>query len=71
MEKVMIEKKIIFEGKEYIKIKKIQGNRKTYIEYRNEELQKMKFFEVDKGNLKEISNKEDLKLAIEKNYIIE
>lgn len=67
----MIEKKIIFEGKEYIKMKKIQGNRKTYIEYRNEELQKIKFFEVDKGSLKEIGNKDDLKIAIEKNYIIE
>ncbi|MBQ6992053.1 MAG: hypothetical protein IJN50_03985 [Clostridia bacterium] len=67
----MIENKIIFEGKEYIKMKKIQGNRKTYIEYRNEELQKIKFFEVDKGSLKEISNKDDLKIAIEKNYIIE
>lgn len=67
----MIENKIIFEGKEYIKMKKIQGNRKIYIEYRNEELQKIKFFEVDKGSLKEISNKDDLKIAIEKNYIIE
>lgn len=67
----MIEKKIIFEGKEYIKMKKIRGDKKTYIEYRNEELQKIKFFEVEKGSLKEISNKEDLKLAIEKNYIVE
>lgn len=67
----MIENKIIFDGKEYIKMKKIRGRNKTYIEYRNEELKKIKFFEVEKGNLKEISNKDELKNVIKENYITE
>ena len=66
----MIEKKINYECNEFIKCKIIKGKLHTYVDYRNNELGKIKFFEVDDGNLKEITNKEDLKQAVEKNYII-
>lgn len=66
----MIDKKINIQGNEYIKMKKIKGKNHTYFEYRNEELGAIKFFEVDKGCLKEISDKIDLKEAIKNNYII-
>ena len=36
----------------------------------NKELRKIKFFEIDEGLLKEISNKEDLKETVLKSYRI-
>jgi len=66
----MIENKVIIQGNEYIKMKKIKGKKTTYIEYRCEELGSIKFFEVENGSLKEISDKIDLKETIGKNYII-
>lgn len=66
----MIDKKLIFDGIEFIRIKKIQGEKNVYIEYRNEEKQLIKFMEVFQGNLQEVTDKEDLKKAIENNYII-
>lgn len=67
----MIEDKILYNGQEYIKKKKIKGMKKTYIEYRNESLQKIKFFEISKGCIAEITDKEDLRKTIEENYIVE
>lgn len=66
----MIDKKIIFDGIEYTRVKKIQGEKKVYIEYRNEELKKIKFMEVFQGYIQEVIDKTDLKKAIENNYII-
>ena len=66
----MIENKINIKGNEYIKMKKIKGKKNTYIEYRCEELGAIKFFEVENGSLKEISDKIDFKETIGKNYII-
>lgn len=66
----MVEKTIEFDGKEFIKMKTIKSSKHTYVEYRNKELRKIKFFEIDEGLLKEVSNKEDLKEAVLKSYII-
>ncbi len=66
----MIDKKLIFDEIEFIRMKKIQGEKNVYIEYRNEEKQLIKFMEVFQGNLQEVTDKEDLKKAIENNYII-
>ena len=65
----MIPKTIEFEGKEYRRGKTIKGNRTTYVEYKNIEIGKIKFFENYNGEIKEITDKNDLKDAIEKNYI--
>lgn len=65
----MIPKTIEFEGNEYRRGKTIKGNRTTYVEYKNIEIGKIKFFENDNGEIKEITDKNDLKDAIEKNYI--
>ena len=66
----MIEKNITFNGKQYERKNKIKGNKKIYIEYRNEELEKIKFFEVNNGNIQEVTDKDDLRNAIKMNYII-
>lgn len=66
----MVEKTIEFDGKEFVKMKTIKSSKHTYVEYRNKELRKIKFFEIDEGLLKEVSNKEDLKEAVLKSYII-
>ena len=66
----MIENKLNIQGNEYIKMKKIKGKKNTYIEYRCEKLGTIKFFEVENGSLKEISDKIDLKETVGKNYII-
>ena len=65
----MIDRKIVFDGIEYTRIKKIQGEKRAYIEYRNEELRKIKFMEVFQGKVQEITDKEDLKKVIKNNYI--
>ena len=41
----MIPKTIEFEGNEYRRGKTIKGNRTTYVEYKNIEIGKIKFFE--------------------------
>jgi len=69
--KNMLEKIIEYESHQFIKGKRIKGKLHTYVEYKNSELGKIKFFEIENGNRKEITDKEDLKDAIEKNYIIE
>ena len=66
----MIDRKIIIDGLEFSRIKKIQGAEKIYIEYRNEEYKRIKFMEVVQGKIQEVKDKEDLKRAIENNYII-
>lgn len=66
----MIDKKIVFDEIEFTRIKKIQGEKNVYIEYRNEEKQLIKFMEVSQGKLQNVTDKEDLKKAIAKNYII-
>jgi len=66
----MIYKTINYNGNEYIKRRIIQSKKMTYVEYRNEELQLMKFFEVCGDNIQPISDLEDLKQSIEKNYVI-
>lgn len=67
----MINKTINYNGNEYIKRKIIQSEKTTYVEYRNEELQLMKFFEVYGDNIQPISDLKDLEQVIEKNYVIE
>ena len=66
----MINKTINYNGNEYIKRRIIQSEKTIYVEYRNEELQLMKFFEVYRDNIQPISDLEDLKKAIENNYVI-
>ncbi len=66
----MIDKKIIIDEIEFIRIKKIQGEKKVYVEYRNEEKQLIKFMEVSQGLIQDVTDKEDLKKTIENNYIL-
>ena len=66
----MIDEKIELDGKEYYRRKILKGTNHNYVEYRNREIKKMKFFEVENGKLIEVKDKEDLKRTIEKNYII-
>ncbi len=66
---IMILKTIELNGNEYELIKKIHYNNKTYAEYRNKELSRIQFYEVQDEILKEISNKEELKKMIRENYV--
>lgn len=66
----MIENKIECDGIVYIRKKRIKGQKKTYVEYRNDELKRIRFFEISKGKLNDVSDLEDLKLTIKNNYII-
>ena len=66
----MINEKIELDGNEYYKGKILKGNNHKYVEYRNKEIGKMKFFEIENGKIVEVKDKEDLKIAIEKNYIL-
>ncbi|MCI9063498.1 MAG: hypothetical protein HFJ17_02715 [Clostridia bacterium] len=67
----MIENTINYKGIIYEKNKVINSKGKIYIEYRNEELRKIKFFEVCNNEIQEITDKKELKDVIEQNYIIE
>ena len=67
----MINKTINYNGNQYLKRRIIHSEKKTYIEYRNEELQLMKFFEVYGESIQPVSDLKDLELAIKKNYVIE
>ncbi len=64
----MIEKEIEFEGNIYYKNGKIQSDSIKYIEYRNDKIQKLKFFEYKDGGLCEVQDKEKLKKAILSKY---
>lgn len=66
----MIEKEIEFEGNIYYENGKIQSGSTTYIEYRNDKIQKIKFFEYKDGRLCEAQDKEKLKKAILSKYEI-
>jgi len=66
----MIEKEIEFEGNIYYKNGRIQADSTTYIEYRNDKIQKLKFFEYKDGKLCEVQDKEKLKKAILTKYEI-
>lgn len=65
----MMPKTVTIDGYEYKKMKTIKGKKAIYIEYRNDKLRKIKFFEVKKHQLIEVEEKDDLKLTVEKNYI--
>lgn len=66
----MIKDSINYQGFEYVKGKIIKSKNKTYVEYRNKELKKIKFFEVEKEDLYSITDEEDLKQTIRENYIV-
>ena len=68
---MMISKTIFFDGNEYTRMRHIKSEKKVYVEYRNQTLRMIKFFEVERGKLQEITDKEDLKKAIDNNYITE
>lgn len=58
---------IYYNGCTYYESRRIWSDTKTYIEYRNDELQKIKYLELKEENLVEISDEEDLKEAIGSN----
>lgn len=66
----MVEKEIEFEGNIYYENGRIQADSTTYIEYRNDKIQKLKFFEYKDGKLGEVQDKEMLKKAILSKYEI-
>ncbi len=66
----MIEKEIEYEGNIYYENDRIQADSTTYIEYRNDKIQKLKFFEYKNGKLCEVQDKEKLKKAILGKYEI-
>lgn len=66
----MINEKIEIDGNEYYKRKILKGNNHKYVEYRNKEIRKIKFFEIEEGKIVEVKDKEDLKKTIEQNYIL-
>lgn len=65
----IIEKFITINGYKYKKNKIIRGKNTVYVEYRNEELRKIEFFEIHNQKLLDITDKDDLNFAIQKNYI--
>ena len=65
----MIEDRISIDGIEYIKRDLFKGKKAVYIEYRNEELRKMKFLQIENMNTVEVKDKDDLLDAVQKNYI--
>ena len=67
----MLKNIIVIDEIEYRKIKKIKSKNKIYVEYRNDELKKIKFFEVKDNEISEVTNEEDLKVAIVNNYIVD
>ena len=66
----MIEKEIEYEGNIYYENGRIQADSTTYIEYRNDKTQKLKFFEYKDGKLCDVQDKEKLKKAILGKYEI-
>ena len=66
----MVQKEIEFEGNMYYENGRIQADSTTYIEYRNDKIQKLKFFEYKDGKLCEVQDKEKLKKAVLGKYEI-
>ena len=66
----MIENEIEYNGNKYYKFKVFQEEGTTYIEYRNDDIKSIKFFEEIDGKICEIKDLEKLKKVIEKNYHI-
>lgn len=66
----MIEKEIEFKGDKYYESGKIQSGDTIYIEYRNDKIQKIKYFELKEGKLSEVKDKDKLKREILKKYNI-
>lgn len=67
----MLSEKVNYKNIELKKHKKFYTDNHTYIEYRNDKLQKIKFFEVIDDELKDIVDINDFKKALDKNYIID
>lgn len=67
----MIEEKIKLNNIEFKKAKQFNTEEHVYIEYRNDKLRKMKFFEIINEELKDIIDTNDLKKAITENYSVE
>lgn len=65
----MIKEGIIYEGNEYVLDKKIETEKCTYYAYKNKELGKIKFFELNNGKLENVRDIEELKKVIDENYI--
>lgn len=65
----MIKEGIIYEGNEYVLDKKIVTEKCTYYAYKNKELRKIKFFEMNNGRLENVRDIEELKKVIDENYI--
>ena len=65
----MIEKEIKINGIEYIRRNLFKGKKAIYIEYRNEELRKIKFLQINNMDTVEVEDKEDLMDAVQNNYI--
>lgn len=67
----MIEKILNLNGREYKFIKKIKSEKFEYAEYRDEEKKSIKFFEIENEEIKDISDKNDLRKVLEQYYIID
>lgn len=65
----MVKEGIIYEGNEYLLDKKIETEKCTYYAYKNKELRKIKFFEMNNGKLENVRDIEELKKVIDENYI--
>ena len=65
----MLKEGIIYAGNEYLLDKKIATEKCTYYAYKNEELRKIKFFEMNNSKLEDVKDLEELKKVIDKNYI--
>ena len=65
----MVEKEIKINGVEYIKRNLFKGKKATYIEYRNEDLRKIKFLQIKDMDAVEVEDKDDLMYAVQNNYI--
>ena len=67
----MLEKEIEIDGNKFYKGRTINENGVTYVEYLNDELQKIKFYEVINDTRVEIIDKENLRNVIKNNYNLE
>lgn len=66
----MLKKSIEVNGEIYILKNVIRENKNTYVEYRNEEIKKMKILKLENGKLEKINDQEELNMILEKNYIL-
>ncbi len=65
----MLNKNIIIDGIKYTKRNLFKGKKAIYIEYRNEELRKIKFLQIKNMDTVEVEDKDDLMDAVQNNYI--